>query len=118
MMRRILSPLLVLKPNKIKSHLLYFRWDFSVCFYFIYISLVPSLHVIFHITATKTNNHLSCTALILCALKSRRNEIPFLLCSYLPRLNIPICHPSKLSSFCCQQSVCPFRPCVPEGFSL
>lgn len=75
-------------------------------------------HVIFCIAATKTNNRLSCISLILCALKSLWNEIPFLLCSYLPRLNIPICHPSKLSTFYCQQSLHPFRPSVPEGFSL
>lgn len=61
---------------------------------------------------------MSCISLILCALKSLQNEILLFLCSYLPRLNIPICHPSKLSTFCCQQSACPFRPSVPEGFLL
>lgn len=108
--------------NPIKSNLIYCTSDgifLSVFILYIFFqSLAFIFHVIFHITATKTNNNLSCISLILCALKSLQNEIPLLLCSYLPRLNIPICHPSKLSNFCCQQSVYPFRPSVPEGFSL
>lgn len=93
--------------NPIKSNLIDYTSDgifLSVFLLFIFFrSLAFIFHVIFHIATTKTNNNLSCISLILCALKSLKNEIPLPLCSYLPRLNIPICHPSKLSTFCCQQ---------------
>lgn len=118
-MCKIPSSLLALEHSKIKSHLLYFRQDFSVFVYFIYISSAPTLHFSCHFSYyCYQSQYLSCISLIPCALKSLQNEILLFLCSYLPRLNIPICHPSKFSTFCCQQSACPFRPSVPEGFSL
>lgn len=122
-MCKTLSYLLALEPNKIKSLLLYFKWDFffflSVFILYVFFQFPAFIfHVVFRIAATKTNNRLSCISLILCALKSLWNEIPFLLCSYLPRLNISICHPSKLSTSYCQQPLHPFRPSVLEGFPL